>query len=149
MGNEIRPGRSGGAVQPEPHRGPRLLQSILSALHPLQPLKDRLILCLDSRTQHLLKLLHVFQRPAVPMRHQFHIHTPVPAPNAEGICLAVFVLACMALLFTQIVCLFLMNGPTSVWVYDFVIPKAGVVAAVMVIAVVLLSYLRPEKQADS
>ena len=42
-----------------------------------------------------------------------------------------------------------MNGPTSVWVYDFVIPKAGVVAAVMVIAVVLLSYLRPEKQADS
>lgn len=83
------------------------------------------------------------------MRHQFHIHTPVPAPNTEGICLAVFVLACMALLFTQIVCLFLMNGPTSVWVYDFVIPKAGVVAAVMVIAVVLLSYLRPEKQADS
>ena len=65
------------------------------------------------------------------------------------ICLAVFVLACMALLFTQIVCLFLMNGPTSVWVYDFVIPKAGVVAAVMVIAVVLLSYLRHEKQADS
>ena len=58
------------------------------------------------------------------------------------ICLAVFVLACMALLFTQIVCLFLMNGPTSVWIY-------GVVAAVMVIAVVLLSYLRPEKQADS
>ena len=65
------------------------------------------------------------------------------------ICLAVFVLACIALLFTQIVCLFLMNGPTSVWVYDFVIPKAGVVAAVMVIAVVRLSYLRPEKQADS
>ena len=58
-------------------------------------------------------------------------------------CLAVFVLACMALLLTQIVCLFIMNGPTSAWVYDFVIPKAGVIAAVMIIAVVVLSYLRP------
>lgn len=65
------------------------------------------------------------------------------------VCLAIFVLACIALLLVQVVCLIMMNGPTSVWIYDFIIPKAGIVAAAMVIAVVILSYLRSsKKQAD-
>lgn len=52
------------------------------------------------------------------------------------------------MLLVQVVCLFIMNGPASVWIYDFIMPKAGVVAAVMVVAVVLLSYLRPNKKTN-
>ena len=62
------------------------------------------------------------------------------------VCLTVFVLSLIAMLLVQVVCLFIMNGPASVWIYDFIMPKAGVVAAVMVVAVVLLSYLRPNKK---
>ena len=62
------------------------------------------------------------------------------------VCLTVFVLSLIAMLLVQVVCL--MNGPASVWIYDFIMPKAGVVAAVMVVAVVLLSYLRPNKKTN-
>lgn len=62
------------------------------------------------------------------------------------VCLIIFTLACIAMLLVQAVCLILLNGPASVWIYDFIIPKAGVVASVMVLAVVVLSYLRPGKK---
>ena len=62
------------------------------------------------------------------------------------ICLIILVAAMFVVLLVQIVCLFLMNGPTSVWIYDFIMPKAGIVASIMVVSVVLLSYLRPSKK---
>ena len=62
------------------------------------------------------------------------------------ICLIILVAAMFVMLLVQIVCLFLMNGPTSVWIYDFIMPKAGIVAPIMVVAVVHLSYLRPSKK---
>ena len=65
------------------------------------------------------------------------------------ICLIILVAAMFAMLLVQVVCLFLMNGPTSVWIYDYIMPKAGIVASIMVVSVVLLSYLRPSgKKAD-
>lgn len=62
------------------------------------------------------------------------------------VCLAVFVLACIAMLLVQVGCLIMMNGTMSVWIKSFIIPKAGVVASIMVIAVVILSYLRRAAQ---
>lgn len=62
------------------------------------------------------------------------------------VCLAVFVLACIAMLLVQVGCLIMMNGAMSVWIKSFIIPKAGVVASIMVIAVVILSYLRRAAQ---
>lgn len=62
----------------------------------------------------------------------------------EGIfivCLCIVVLLCTAMLAVQVFCLFTVNGATSAWIYDFIMPKAGVVAAVMIVCVVLRSYL--------
>ena len=58
------------------------------------------------------------------------------------VCLAIFALLLTAMLLIQIFCLFIMNGPASVWITEFIIPKAGVVSSVMVVAVIVLSYLR-------
>lgn len=62
----------------------------------------------------------------------------------EGIfivCLCIVVLLCTAMLAVQVFCLITVNGATSAWIYDFIMPKAGVVAAVMIVCVVLRSYL--------
>jgi hypothetical protein len=64
------------------------------------------------------------------------------------ICLAVFVLACIAMLLVQVGCLITMNGVASAWIKGYIIPKAGVVASIMVVAVVILSYLRHTTQKD-
>ncbi len=62
------------------------------------------------------------------------------------VCLSVLVLSCIAMLLVQISCLFIMNGPVSARIESFIIPKAGVFAAVMIVAVVILSYLRSDSQ---
>lgn len=59
------------------------------------------------------------------------------------ICLIIFVVASIAMLLVQFFCLITMNGPASQAIYDFVIPKGGFVASIAVLAVVILSYLRP------
>lgn len=64
------------------------------------------------------------------------------------ICLAIFVLTCVAMLAGQVACLFMMNGETSAWFKSFLIPKAGVVASIMVIVVVFLGYIRRTAQKD-
>lgn len=59
------------------------------------------------------------------------------------ICLIIFVVASIAMLLVQCFCLITMYGPASQAIYDFVIPKGGFVASIAVLAVVILSYLRP------
>lgn len=69
------------------------------------------------------------------------------AKALEGIfiaCLCIVVLLCTAMLLVQVFCLFTANGALSAWISDFIMPKAGVVAAVMIVCVVVRSYIAKE-----
>lgn len=62
--------------------------------------------------------------------------------------LVVFALMAAVMLVIQCVALGLMNGSLSVWIYDILVPRAGIVSAVTAVSTILLGYLRPGENAS-
>ena len=58
----------------EGHRDVRISRVLCYAPHSVQPFKNDLVCCFDRGTQHLLKLLHIFERWGIPGSNQFDIH---------------------------------------------------------------------------